>query len=170
MLPPIPGTRPHHPHPWRGRAVVVIVGRARVYVCSPQTKRFVVARQDEGDETDRYLIASDLTWRTLDMVQGQPLRWLVEVFVQDWKSPAGWSPLTKPPGEEGARKRVSLRLLVDPCLLVHPDPQAPLTHTLPASTVGSLRANVPVACLVNVIEPLVLSDAPGRPRHRFRHT
>jgi hypothetical protein len=37
-------------------------------------------------ETYRSLIASDLSWRTLDIVQGQTLRWLVEVFIQDWKS------------------------------------------------------------------------------------
>jgi hypothetical protein len=27
----------------------------------------------------RYLMASDLTWRTLDIVQGHTLRWLVEI-------------------------------------------------------------------------------------------
>ena len=54
----------------------------------------VVALKYEGEDTYRYLIASDLTWRTLDIVQGQTLRWLVEVFIQDWKSYEGWSQLT----------------------------------------------------------------------------
>ena len=32
------------------------------------------------EERYRYLIASDLSWRTLDIVQGHTLRWLVEIF------------------------------------------------------------------------------------------
>jgi hypothetical protein len=66
------------------------------------------------------------------MVQGPTRRWLVEVCVQDWKAHAGWSPLIKPPGEEGARRRVILRRLVDPGLVCHPDQHAQLTHHLPA--------------------------------------
>jgi hypothetical protein len=38
-----------------------------------------VAIKYAGEEPYRYLMASDLTWRTLDMVQGQTLRWLVEI-------------------------------------------------------------------------------------------
>ena len=55
--------------------------------------------------TYRYLMASDLTWRTLDIVQGHSLRWLVEVFVQDWKGHEGWAQLTKQPGEKHTPKR-----------------------------------------------------------------
>jgi hypothetical protein len=69
-----------------GQEVVATVGRARLYVCSHQTKRFIVAIKYEEEESYRYLIASDLSWRTLDIVQGHTLRWLVEVFIQDWKS------------------------------------------------------------------------------------
>ena len=114
-------------------------------------------------------MAADLTWRTLDIVQGHTLRWLVEVFVQDWKSHEGWSQLTKQPGEEGARRSVILSLLVDHCLFFHPDQRAQLTHNLPAYTVGSLRANVQVECLVNVIENLVSSEAPQEQLLRFTH-
>jgi hypothetical protein len=128
-----------------------------------------VALQYAGEDTYRYLSASDLTWRTLDMVQGQTLRWLVEVFVQAWKSHEGWSPLTKQPGDEGARHSVILRLLVEHARFVHPDQHAQLTHHLPAYTVGSLRAHVHVECLVNVIESLVSSDTPQEQLHRFTH-
>jgi hypothetical protein len=128
-----------------------------------------VALKYEGEDTYRYLIASDLTWRTLDIVQGQTLRWLVEVFIQDWKSYEGWSQLTKQPGEEGARKSVILSLLVDHALFVHPDQHAQLTHNLPAYTVGSLRAHVQVECLVDVVEHLVASDAPQEQLHCFTH-
>jgi len=125
-----------------------------------------VALQYEGEETYRSLIASDLSWRTLDIVQGQTLRWLVEVFIQDWKSHEGWSPLTKQPGEEGARHSVILSLLVDHSLFLHPDQQDQLKNNLPAYTVGSLRANVQVECLVEVIDDLMSSD---EPQEKLKH-
>jgi DDE superfamily endonuclease len=150
-----------------GEEVVAIVGSARLYVCSHHTKRFIVALKYEGEDSYRYLIASDLTWRTLDIVQAQTLRWLVEVFVQDWKSHEGWPQLTKQPGEEGARRSVILSLLVDHSLFFHPDQHAQLRNNLSAYTVGSLRANVQVACLVDVIEELVSSENPQGQLRRF---
>jgi hypothetical protein len=150
-----------------GEEVVAIVGSARLYVCSHNTKRFIVALKYEGEDSYRSLIASDLTWRTLDIVQAQTLRWLVEVFVQDWKSHEGWHQLTKQPGEEGARRSVILSLLVDHSLFFHPDQHAQLRNNLSAYTVGSLRANVQVACLVDVIEELVSSENPQGQLHRF---
>src|SRR5262245_43620464 len=151
----------HHPGPpysiriRGGEEVVVWVSSARLYVCSHQTKRFIVAIKYEEEETYRYLIASDLSWRTLAIVQGHSLRWLVEVFIQDWKSYEGWSQLTKQPGDEGARHSVILSLLVDHSLFLHPDQQRQLKNNLPAYTVGSLRANVQVECLIEVIDDLV---------------
>jgi hypothetical protein len=150
-----------------GPEVVATIGSARLYVCSHHTKRFIVAIKYEEEESYRYLIASDLSWRTLDIVQGHTLRWLVEVFIQDWKSHEGWSPLTKQPGEEGARHSVILSLLVDHSLFMHPDQQAQLKNNLPAYTVGSLRGNVQVECLVEVIADLVSSDNPQEKLKRF---
>jgi hypothetical protein len=43
-----------------------MVSSARLYVCSHKTKHFVVAMKYEHEQAYRYLIASDLTWRTLD--------------------------------------------------------------------------------------------------------
>ncbi len=150
-----------------GEEVVVIVGSARLYLCAHKTKRFIIALKYDGEKTYRYLIASDLSWRTLDIVQAHTLRWLVEVFIQDWKSHEGWAQLTKQPGEEGARRSVILSLLVDHALFLHPDQHAQLKDNLPAYTVGSLRANVQVQCLVDVIEGLVSSDDPQGQLHRF---
>ena len=82
-------THPGTPHTLRirgGQEVVAIVGSARLSVCSHHTTRFVVALTYEGEDPYRSLIAADLTWRTLDIVQGQTLRWLVEGCRQDWKS------------------------------------------------------------------------------------
>ena len=148
---------------------VAMVRSARLYVCAHKTKRFIVAIKYEEEETYRSLMASDLTWRTLDIVQGHSLRWLVEVFVQDWKGHEGWAQLTKQPGEEGARRSVILSLLVDHGLFYHPDQHAKLKRNLPAYTVGSLRANVQVECLVNVIETLMSSDAPQEQLLRFTY-
>jgi len=156
-------THPGTPHTIRirgGDEVVAMVRSARLYVCSHKTKRFIVAMKYEGEETYRSLIASDLSWRTLDIVQGHSLRWLVEVFMQDWKSHEGWSQLTKQPGDEGARHSVILSLLVDHALFLHPDQHAQLKNNLPAYTVGSLRAHVQVECLVDVIDDLVAADDP----------
>ena len=163
-------THPGTPHRIRirgGEEVVAMVGSARLYVCSHKTKRLIVAIKYEDEETYRYLIASDLSWRTLDVVQGHTLRWLVEVFIQDWKSYEGWSLLTKQPGAEGARHSVILSLLVDHSLFVHPDQQDQLKNNLPAYTVGSLRAHVQVECLVEVIDDLVSSDEPQEKLKRF---
>ena len=87
--------------------------------------------------------------------------------MQDWKSYEGWSQLTKQPGDEGARHSVILSLLVDHRLFMHPDQQRQLKNNLPAYTVGSLRANVQVECLVDVIDDLVSSGAPQDQRTRF---
>jgi hypothetical protein len=143
-----------------------MVRSARLYVCAHKPKRFLVAIKYDEEETYRYLMASDLTWRTLDIVQGHSLRWLVEVFVQDWKGHEGWAQLTTQPGAEGARRSVILSLLVDHALFVHPDQEAQLKNNLPAYTVGSLRANGQGACLVDVIEELVSSDDP---QSRLQH-
>ena len=68
--------------------------------------------------------------------------------------------MTKQPGNEGARHSVILSLLVDHSLFMHPDQQRQLKNNLPAYTVGSLRANVQVECLVDVIDDLVAADDP----------
>jgi len=163
---PHPGT-PHTIRLRGGAERVAMVGRARFYVCAHQTKRFIVAIHYAEAEHYRSRLASALRWRTLDSVQGHSLRWLVEVFMQDWKSYAGWSPLPKQPGAEGARQSVSLRLLVDHRLFLPPDPQGQLKHHRPAYTVESLRAHVHAECLSDVIDDLVSADHPQDHLHRF---
>jgi len=163
-------THPGTPHTIRirgGAERVAMVGSARLYVCSHKTKRFIVAIKYAEEESYRYLIASDLSWRTLDIVQGHSLRWLVEVFIQDWKSYEGWSQLTKQPGEEGACHSVILSLLVDHSLFMHPDQQAQLKNNRPAYTVGSLRTHVQAECLIDVIDDLVSADHPQDQLQRF---
>jgi hypothetical protein len=63
-----------------GEEMVALVNSARMDVCAHHTKRFIIALKYAGADSYRYLLASDLTWRTLDIIQGHTLRWLVEVL------------------------------------------------------------------------------------------
>jgi len=137
-----------------------IVGSARLHVKAHAKKRFVIALKYEGEEEYRYLVASDLSWRTMDITQAYTLRWLVEVFFQDWKSHEGWVKLAKQPGKEGSSRSLILSLLVDHCLFLHPEQSAQVENKLPAYTVGSLRNQVKVESLLAVIRDLLSSDDP----------
>lgn len=145
-----------------GHEVTVWVSSARVHVCAHGKKRFVVALKYEGEDAYRYLVASDMSWRHLDIVQAHTLRWLVEVFFQDWKAYEGWGQLTKQPDEEGSRRSVILSLLCDHCLLLHPDQLARIQDNLPACTVGSLRDRVRLESSMLMFEDILLSDNPSK--------
>jgi len=99
-----------------GKKTTVIIGSARLHVCSHGKKRFVIALKYEGEKDYRYIVATDLTWRTLDIAEAYTLRWLIEVFFEDWKINEGWNQLTKHTGEKGSRRGVILSLLADHCL------------------------------------------------------
>lgn len=91
-----------------------------------------------GETEYRYLVATDLSGRTEDVFRTFTLRWLVEVFIQDWKGHQGWGTLAKQPGVEGSSHGLILSLLVDQGLLLHPAQLARLKNRQPAVTVGSL--------------------------------
>lgn len=143
-----------------GKEVTAIVGSARLYVCAHHQKRFVIAIKYEGEENYRYLVAKDLTWRTIDIVQAHTLRWLVEVFIEDWKSNEGWGTLTKQTGKDGSSRSLILSLLVDHCLLLHPAQLARIENKLPAYTVGSLRDQIQMDCLFDFIRGILCADNP----------
>ena len=50
---------------------------ARLYVEAHGGKRFVVAIRYSEQHDYRYLVATELSWRSLDIVQAHTLRWLV---------------------------------------------------------------------------------------------
>jgi hypothetical protein len=110
-------------HPGASQAVCVRGGQthtmtvcsARLMVKAHGVKRFVIAVKNEGEAEYRYLVATDLSWRTLDILQCYTLRWLVEVFFADWKLYEGWAGLAKQPGEEGSVRGVTLSLLLGAC-------------------------------------------------------
>jgi len=62
-----------------GKKVQVTLGSARLWVKSHEQKRFIVALKYEGEEDCRYLVASDMSWRAVDIATAYTLRWLVEV-------------------------------------------------------------------------------------------
>lgn len=151
------------PQPLRirgGEIITAIEGSARLHVCAQGKKRLVIALHDEGETDYRYLVASELTWRTQDIVQVATLRWLIEVFFQDWKAHEGWGALTQQRGAEGSSRSLILSLLVDHCLLLHPDQLAQLEQQQPAYTVGSLISRIKVDSLLAVIRDLLATDHP----------
>lgn len=151
-----------------GEPVTVTVGSARLPVCAHQgQKRFVIALKYPGEQDYRYLVATDLTWRTLDIVQAYTFRWLIEVFFADWKAHEGWGALTKQPGEEGSSRSLILSLLVDHCLLLHPDQLAQIENQQPAYTVGSLSDRVKVDSLLTIIRELVAANNPVQQLQRL---
>ncbi len=90
------------------------------------------------------------------------------MFLEDWKVNEGWGQLTKQPDEEGSSRSLVLSLLLDHCLLLHPQQRARLEHNLPACTVGSLRERTRVECLLEFIRELILQDNPQEKLDRLR--
>jgi hypothetical protein len=143
-----------------GKEIPIFINSARIYVCTHGVKRFVVAVRYEGETEYRYIFASDLSWRTEDILRIYTLRWLIEVFFQDWKSNEGWGQLTKLQGVEGSSHGLFLSLLVDHCLLLHPDQLARLKQNKPAFTVGSLINAIKIESLLTTIRTILAADDP----------
>jgi hypothetical protein len=142
------------------KEVKVVLGSARLYVNAHKQKRFVVALKYEGEEEYRYLVASDLSWRAVDIAAAYTLRWLIEVFFEDWKLHEGWGRFAPPFDEEGSSRSLTLSLLLDHALLLHPEQRARLENNLPACTVGSLQQQSRMEALVEVIRGIVNAQNP----------
>ncbi|WP_242482641.1 transposase [Thiocystis violacea] len=143
-----------------GPAITVSVSSARGHVCAHGQKRFVIALSYPGETQARDLVATDLSWRTLDIVQVYTLRWLVEVFLEDWKLNEGWGQLAKQPDEEGSSRSLTLSLLLDHALLLHPEQRTRLNHQAPACTVGSLRQHCQGEALMDMFRRLLAAEDP----------
>jgi hypothetical protein len=144
----------------RGEERTVTYRSGLFKVKSHQKKYFIIALKYEDEADYRYLIARDMTWRDIDIIKTFSFRWLVEVFIQDWKQYEGWNQLSKQPGEEGSNRGVTLSLLSDHALLLHHDQKVLLENRRPAATAGSLREKVMMESLKCFIEGIVLSDNP----------
>ena len=158
-------------YPRRGdEPVDVIIGSARLWVEAHGRKQLIVAVKYAGETEYRYLVATDLSWRTEDVFRTFTLRWLVEVFIQDWKGHEGWGTLAKQPGVEGSSHGLILSLLVDHCLLLHPAQHARLKNRQPAATVGSLIERIKVESLLDVCRHLIESPHPEQQLQHLAET
>ena len=145
---------------------VVMLG-ARLHVKAHGKKRFVIALKYENEEAYRFLVASDMSWRHGDIARIHTLRWLVEVFIEDWKQHAGWNRLAKQQGEEGSTRGVLLSLLYDHLLLLHPEQSARLENKQPGLPVGCLTERLKAEALVNTVQEIVMADAPEKEMEAF---
>jgi len=123
-------------------------------------KRLIVALKYQGEDEYRYLVASNPSWNAEKVIQVYTLRWLVEVFFQDWKSYEGWGQLAKHTGYEGSSRGLILSLLLDHCLFLHPEQIVRIGDKLPACTVGSLREKIIAESLVLFINNLLNEQDP----------
>ncbi|HYX18670.1 MAG TPA: transposase [Nostoc sp.] len=145
-----------------GKPKNVTMASARLFVRSLGRRMLIVALKYEGEDQYRYLAATDLTWRSMDIVKQYSLRWLIEVFNQDWKAYCGWGRHACQQGVDGARRGVCLSVLVDHCLLSHPE-QLRLGHAAqPLWTVGSLHRKLQIQSLFASIETILDSDNPKK--------
>lgn len=143
-----------------GKTLNALVSSARLYVEAHKKKRFIIALKYEAEENYRYLVASDMSWRTIDIIEAYTLRWLVEVFFEDWKGYEGWGQLTKLPDYEGSSRGLILSLLLDHCLLIHPLQSARFENKLPGFTLGSLLRKVQMDSLLTLIQDIVNASNP----------
>lgn len=145
-----------------GKKVTIYYSSVIGKVKSHDKKRLIIALKYEGESSFRYIIAQNMTWRVQDVLACFSLRWLVEVFFQDWKMYEGWGQLTKHVGEDGSRQSLILSLLFDHCLLSHPTQAARIKDNLPLYTVGSLRDKLSVESLMQVFKHILEQDEPKK--------
>ena len=142
------------------KQVTVVFACARLLVKAHGQKRFVVALKYEGESEYRYLVASDMSWRGVDIATVYTLRWLVEVFFEDWKLHEGWGQQAQQPDYEGSSRSLTLSLLLDHALLLHPEQLARVENKLPAFTVGSLQRKSQIDALIAFLRTIVNTKNP----------
>ena len=140
----------------------VTMQAARLVVKAHGKKRFVIALKYEGETDYRFIVATDLSWRHTDVVRTYTLRWLIEVFIQDWKAHGGWNKLSKQQGDKGAMQGITLSLLCDHLLLLHPEQSARLKNKQPAMTVGCLVEHVNSQALIDGVSSIVYAKEPKK--------
>jgi hypothetical protein len=144
----------------RGIDVKVTLGSARLYVRAHE--RFVIALKYEGEQDYRYLVASDMSWRAVDIASAYTLRWLIEVFFEDWKLYEGWGRFALQPDEEGSSGSLILSLLSDYALFLHPEQSARIKDNLPAYTVGSLIRKSQMDALIGFMRGIADAEDPHK--------
>lgn len=145
----------------RGREIKkVTAGGGRLYVPSHDQKRFVIALKYEGEIEYRYLMASNLSWTMKEIINTFTLRWLIEVFFEDWSCYQGFCNLAKQCGVEGSERPLILSLLFDHCFLFYPQQQLNIEAKVSLATFGSLVEKAKIEAFYHFIEQLLEEDSP----------
>ena len=145
-----------------GEEKKVDINAARLYVNAHGKRRFVIALKYEGEEDYRYMIASNMSWHHHDIARLYTLRWLVEVFIQDWKAHCGWNKLSKQQGEDGSEHGLILSLLCEHLLQQHPEQSIRLKNKQPGMPAGCLIERLKVEALVDTIHEVVDANEPQK--------
>ena len=144
----------------RGEEKSVEYLSARLFVQSHGKILHIVALKYAGESDYRYLAASNLTWRTVDIIKIYSLRWLIEVAIEDWKQYDGWGRKASQQGIDGARRGVFLSLLVDCFLLLHPHQLHLFRTGQSLCTTGSLVRKIQFEAFLGTIEEIFESPDP----------
>lgn len=145
----------------RGREnKTICAGGGRLYVPSHNTKRFVIAMKYNDEKDYRYLLATNLSWNMKEVIEAFSIRWLIEVFFEDWSGYHGFCSLAKQCGAEGSLRPLILSLLFDHCFLFHATQLISLEYKQPLATFGSLieRSRAEALCLF--IHHLIEQESP----------
>jgi hypothetical protein len=134
----------------------------RVWVKSHKRFLHVIALKYNNETDYRYIAATDLTWRGLDVIRAYSTRWLIEVFFQDWKAYDGWGKSACQRGDDGARRGVFLSLLVDHFLLSHPLQLARVKAGIAAYTSGSLQRYLQSRAILDAVAQILESADPKK--------
>ena len=151
----------------RGVDKNVIMYGMRIKVKAYGHKLFVIALKYEGEDDYRFITATDLSWRAIDIVGAYTLRWLVEVFIQDWKGHMGFDRLAIQQGDDGSRRSLILSLLTDHSLFFHKDQSALIDAKLQAGTVGSLINLIKAEAFLDSVKEIVYSPNPKEEYERI---
>jgi hypothetical protein len=134
----------------------------RVWVQSQNRTLHVIALKYDNENEYRYVTATDLTWKGLDVIRAYSTRWLIEVFFQDWKMYDGWGKSACQRGADGARRGVILSLLVDHFLLSHPLQLERVKAGVAAFTSGSLQRYLQSRGILDSVAKILESPDPKK--------
>jgi hypothetical protein len=133
---------------------------ARLYVNSKGRTFHIIALKYDGETEYRYLAATKLSWRAIDIVRAYSIRWLIEVVIEDWKMYNGWGKMAFQRGEDGACRGVILSLLVDHFLSSHALQLKQLNANKPIWTSGSLCRYFQCRVILSGIEAILRTPNP----------
>lgn len=145
----------------RGRdQKTILTGGGRLYVPSHETKRFVIAIKYAGEAKYRYLMATKLSWNMKMIIEAFSLRWLIEVFFEDWSCYHGFCSLAKQCGIEGSLRPLILSLLFDHCFFFHAIQTISLKNECSLATFGTLLERIRSEALCHFIRQILDDESP----------